>query len=64
MVNELQKLYNTLFMVETKGESTKIMSDCIRFTEQLINLEKEKEKEVKAAKPPKKTTPKETDKSE
>ena len=62
MVNELVKLYNTLLMVETKGESTKIMSDCIRFIEQLIN--REKEKEVEAAEPPKKTTLKETNKAE
>ena len=62
MVNELVKLYNTLLMVETKGESTKIMSDCIRFIEQLINLEKVKEE--KANEPPKKTTPKETNKAE
>lgn len=62
MVNELVKLYNTILMVETKGESTKIMSDCIRFIEQLIN--REKEKEVEAAEPPKKTTPKETNKAE
>ena len=62
MVNELVKLYNTLLMVETKGESTKIMSDCIRFIEQLIN--REKEKEVEAAEPSKKTTPKETNKAE
>lgn len=62
MVNELVKLYNTLLMVETKGESTKIMSDCIRFIEQLIN--REKEKEVEAAEPPKKTTSKETNKAE
>lgn len=62
MVNELVKLYNTLLMVETKGESTKIMSDCIRFIEQLIN--REKEKEVEAAEPSKKTTSKETNKAE
>lgn len=62
MVNELVKLYNTLLMVETKGESTKIMSDCIRFIEQLIN--REKEKEVEAAELSKKTTPKETNKAE
>ena len=55
MVNELVKLYNTLLMVETKGESTKIMSDCIRFIEQLINLEKVKEEK---ANEPKETTEK------
>ena len=55
MVNELVKLYNTLLMVETKGESTKIMSDCIRFIEQLINLEKVKEEKTNE---PKETTEK------
>jgi hypothetical protein len=33
---ELQKLYNTLLLVETKGESTIAMADCLRFTKQLI----------------------------
>ena len=36
MVTELNKLYNTLSLVETKGESTKIMADCLRFIEQMI----------------------------
>ena len=38
MENELRKLYNTLLLVETKGESTKVMAECLRFTEQLIKL--------------------------
>ena len=36
MVTELNKLYNTLSLIETKGESTKIMADCLRFVEQMI----------------------------
>ena len=36
MVNELRKLYNTLMLIETKGENTKIMAQCLQFTEQLI----------------------------
>lgn len=36
MGNELTKLYNTLMMIETKGESTKLMSQCLNFTLQLI----------------------------
>lgn len=36
MVEKLTKLRNTLSLVETKGESTKIMAECLRFTEQLI----------------------------
>lgn len=37
MEQELTKLYNTMLMIETKGESTKIMADCLRFLEQLRN---------------------------
>lgn len=40
---ELRKLYNTMLMIETKGESTKVMAECIRFTEQLINKVHEEE---------------------
>lgn len=36
MKENLQKLYNTLAMIETKGENTKIMADCLRFTEKMI----------------------------
>lgn len=36
MVNDLSKLYNTLKMIETKGENTVYMADCIRFLEQLM----------------------------
>lgn len=36
MPENLRKLYNTLLLVETKGESTKIMAECLRYTEQLI----------------------------
>lgn len=42
MVNELRKLYNTLLLIETKGESTKIMAECIKFLEQLITEEAKK----------------------
>lgn len=41
MVEKLTKLYNTLVLIETKGENTKIMSTCLRYVEQLINEEKE-----------------------
>ena len=37
MVNELTKLYNTLMLIETKGESTKLMGQCLNFTQGLIN---------------------------
>lgn len=36
MPEKLTKLYNTLLTIETKGESTKIMADCLRFLEQTI----------------------------
>ena len=36
MENNLRKLYNTILLIETKGESTKIMAECIKFLEQLI----------------------------
>lgn len=32
---ELMKLYNTLSLVETKGESTKIMAQCLQFVEMM-----------------------------
>ena len=33
---DLVKLYNTLSMIETKGENTKIMAQCLRFVEQKV----------------------------
>lgn len=33
---ELTKLYNTLMLIETKGEGTKLMAQCLAFTQQLI----------------------------
>lgn len=33
---DLQLLYNTMKDIETKGESTKVMADCLRFIEQKI----------------------------
>ena len=40
MANELTKLYNTLMLIETKGESTKLMAQCLNFTLQLIETAK------------------------
>ena len=37
MKENLIKLYGTLSNVETKGNSTKLMSDSLRFLETLIN---------------------------
>ena len=44
---ELQKLYNTMLLIETKGANTKLMSDCLKFTEQLIDHVRTQEKEEK-----------------
>lgn len=43
MINELSKLYNTLMLIETKGENTKIMSNCIQYLEGLIAMEQQRE---------------------
>ena len=42
MENNLKKLYNTMLLIETKGENTKIMAECIKFLEQLITEEAQK----------------------
>lgn len=36
MVEKLSKLYNTLLLIETKGENTKIMAQCLQFIEATI----------------------------
>lgn len=43
MAENLKKLYNTLLLIETKGESTKIMAECLTFTMDMIK-EAEREK--------------------
>lgn len=45
MADKLVKLYNTLLLVETKGESTKIMGQCLQFMEQMIAEEQAKKPE-------------------
>ena len=47
MVTELTKLYNTLLLIETKGENTKNMANCLRFIEQLIANEQNKQSQNK-----------------
>ena len=42
MKENLIKLHNTLALVETKGESTKIMAQCLAYVEQLIKEEQNK----------------------
>ena len=36
MVNELTKQYNTMMLIETKGENTKQMAMCLNYLSQLI----------------------------
>lgn len=36
MTEDLKRLHNTLIMIETRGENTKIMADCLRYVEQMI----------------------------
>lgn len=36
MKEKLIKLHNALALVETKGESTKILAQCLQFLEQLV----------------------------
>lgn len=47
MKQKLTQLYNSLGLVETKGGSTLIMADCMRFVEQLI-VESETEAKLNA----------------
>lgn len=37
MKEKLTQLYNTLCLIETKGNNTLIMADCLKFLEQCIN---------------------------
>ena len=39
----LLRIYNTLLQIETKGESTMLMADCIRALQTVINGEVENE---------------------
>ena len=48
----LVKLYNTLTLIETKGESTKLMAQCMVFVEQMAHDTKIAEQD--AAKEPEK----------
>ena len=50
---ELIKLYNTLITIETKGEHTKTMADCLRFIEQAANRPVEEHTGEKCSEPEK-----------
>lgn len=43
MEENLRKLYNTLATIETRGAATITMADCLRYLEQLINDEQNKQ---------------------
>lgn len=43
MKENLVKLYNTLSLIETKGENTKIMAQCLQFVEQMVQTEAAKQ---------------------
>lgn len=49
MANELTKLYNTLMLIETKGEGTRIMAQCLQYLEQMIAVENNKPTEPEHA---------------
>ncbi len=46
MTEKLVKLYNTLSTIETKGEHTKTMADCLRFVERMAVEAKQQETET------------------
>lgn len=43
MEEKLRNLYNTLALIETRGAATITMADCLRYLEQLINDEQNKQ---------------------
>lgn len=45
MEEKLSRLRNTLMTIETKGESTKTMADCLRYIDQMIVKIKDKKVE-------------------
>lgn len=46
MTEELQRLYNTLIQVETKGDSTIRMATCLQYLDNLITETMKKDAEV------------------
>lgn len=42
IVNDLVKLYNTLMLINTNGEDTKRMSNCLQYLEGMIAREQSK----------------------
>lgn len=64
MKNNLIALYNTLSKVETKGESTKHMSNSLKFLEQMIVEAEKAESLEKRLKPVEKTEDKPEEETE
>ena len=54
---KLAKLHNTLCLISTKGDDTKIMADCLKFVEQTILELKAEANKPKDVKPPKEVKP-------
>lgn len=50
MGNKLRTLFNTLFDVETKGDSTILMGNCLTFIKQCIKEADEKDTEIEQLK--------------
>ena len=44
IINDLVKLYNTLMLINTNGEDTKRMSNCLQYLEGMIAREQEQAK--------------------
>ena len=42
IINDLVKLYNTLMLINTNGEDTKRMSNCLQYLEGMIEREQTK----------------------
>ena len=42
IINDLVKLYNTLMLINTNGEDTKRMSNCLQYLEGMIAREQTK----------------------
>ena len=42
IINDLVKLYNTLMLINTNGEDTKRMSNCLQYLEGMIAREQDK----------------------
>lgn len=46
MLENLAKLYNTMMLIETKGDSTRTMGKVLEFLEQLITDERTKQNQL------------------